>query len=86
MKIAAASMDLAATHRASSTVEVEERLRAWIGPRPGASDERPPSHAVVVSDAARQALDLDKAAPAAPASNDELEADPPDVRFRDESR
>jgi hypothetical protein len=76
MKIAAASMDLAATHRASSTVEVEERLRAWIGPRPGASDERPPSHAVVVSDAARQALDLDKAAPAAPASNDELEADP----------
>ncbi len=76
MKIAAASMDLAASHRASSTVDVEERLRAWIGPRPGASDERVPSRAVVVSDAARQALDRDKIASAAPVSDDELEADP----------
>lgn len=76
MKIAAASMDLAATHRASSTVDVEERLRAWIGPRPGSSEALPPSRAVVVSDAARQALDLDKAAPVAPASTDEVEVDP----------
>ncbi|MBL8451619.1 MAG: hypothetical protein JNK97_02645 [Zoogloea sp.] len=76
MKIAAASMDLAATHRASSTVDVEERLRAWIGPRPGSGEARPPSRAVVVSDAARQALNLEKAAPAAPVATDEVEADP----------
>ena len=76
MRIAAASMDLAATHRASSTVDVEERLRAWIGPRPGSEEARPPSRAVVVSDAARQALNLDKAASAAPVSTGEVEADP----------
>lgn len=76
MRIAAAIMDLAATHRASSTVDVEERLRAWIGPRPGSEEARPPSRAVVVSDAARQALNLDMAASAAPVSTGEVEADP----------
>ncbi len=76
MKIATASLDFSATHRSASTVVVEERLSAWVGPRPQA--EAAPSRSVDLSDEARQALRLDQAAPSAvaPAGSDETEADP----------
>ena len=62
MKIASADLSLSAAHLSTSRVEVAERLRAWVGARPTEDAERPTARSVVVSDAARQALDLDKSA------------------------
>lgn len=62
MKIASADLSLSAAHLSTSRVEVSERLRAWVGARPTAEADRPTPRSVVVSNAARQALDLDKSA------------------------
>ena len=78
MKIAAASLELAAAHRSTSSTQVEEHLSAWVGQRrPSADAARAASLGVVLSDAGRKALVGDKASAAsAPVSGDELEADP----------
>ncbi len=60
MKIASADLSLSAAHLSASRVEVSERLRAWVGARPTEDADRPTPRSVVVSNAARQALDLDK--------------------------
>ena len=62
MKIASADLSLSSAHLSASRVEVSERLRAWVGARPTEDAERPTARSVVVSNAARQALDLDKSA------------------------
>ncbi|WP_298621650.1 VCBS repeat-containing protein [uncultured Zoogloea sp.] len=62
MKIASADLSLSAAHLSTSRVEVSERLRAWVGARPTAEADRPTPRSVVVSNAARQALDLEKSA------------------------
>lgn len=62
MKIASADLSLSAAHLSASRVEVSERLRAWVGARPTEDADRPTPRSVVVSNAARQALDLDKSA------------------------
>lgn len=62
MKIASADLSLSAAHLSTSRVEVSERLRAWVGARPTEDADRPTPRSVVVSNAARQALDLDKSA------------------------
>lgn len=62
MKIAAADLSLSAAHLSTRRVEVAERLRAWVGARPTDDAARPTARSVVVSSAARQALDLDKSA------------------------
>lgn len=59
MKIASADLSLSAAHLSTSRVEVSERLRAWVGARPTEDSDRPTPRSVVVSNAARQALDLD---------------------------
>lgn len=76
MKIESASVALVASHQASTRVEVSERLTAWVGRRPQAGDGQAPSRSVIVSDAARQALDLDKVLAATPANDDEDKLDP----------
>jgi len=79
MKIAAASLDFAATHTSASKLEVEERLRAWVGPRPRDTPEPLPARSVVLSDAGRQALSLEQAdssAASAPVADDETATDP----------
>ncbi len=81
MKIAAASLELAAFHHTSSKVEVEERLSAWVGRRlPSRSDaDDASSRSVLLSDAGRQALSNDRSvisAASAPVSGDEVETDP----------
>ncbi len=60
MKIASADLSLSAAHLSASRSEVSERLRAWVGARPTEDADRPTPRSVVVSNAARQALDLDK--------------------------
>ena len=62
MKIASADLSLSAARLSTSRVEVSERLRAWVGARPTEDADRPTPRSVVVSNAARQALDLDKSA------------------------
>ncbi len=62
MKIASADLSLSAAHLSTSRVEVSERLRAWVGARPTEDSDRPTPRSVVVSNAARQALDLDQSA------------------------
>ena len=62
MKIASADLSLSSAHLSASRVEVSERLRAWVGARPTEDADRPTPRSVVVSNAARQALDLDKSA------------------------
>lgn len=76
MKVDSASVTLAASHQASTRVEVSERFNAWEGARPSSRDEQAPSRAVVLSDAARQALDLDKALATAPTADGEDKLDP----------
>ncbi|KAB2961932.1 VCBS repeat-containing protein, partial [Zoogloea sp.] len=76
MRVDSASVTLAASHQSSSRVEVSERLDAWVGRRQQAADERAPSRSVIVSDAARQALDLDKVLAAKPAGDEENKLDP----------
>ena len=79
MRIAAASLDFAATHASASKFEVEERLQAWVGPRPREAAEPVPARSVVLSDAGRQALTLEQAdssAASAPVADDEMAADP----------
>lgn len=82
MKIAAASLELAAFHHSSSKVEVEERLAAWVGRRqPSRADGEgaQASRNVLLSDAGRQALSGDKGVTvgaSAPVSGDGVENDP----------
>lgn len=76
MKVDSARVTLAASHQAETRVEVSDRFKAWVGARPSSRDEQPPSRAVVLSDAARQALDLDKALATASASEGEDSLDP----------
>jgi len=79
MKIEAASLAFAATHTSTSKFEVEERLQAWVGPRPREAAALVPARSVVLSDAGRQALSLEQAdssAASAPVADDEMSADP----------
>lgn len=82
MKIAAASLELAAFHHSSSKLEVEERLSAWVGRRqPSRTDGEgaQASRNVLLSDAGRQALSGDKGVTvgaSVPASGDGVENDP----------
>lgn len=79
MKIASADLSLSAAHLSASRVEVAERLRAWVGARPTEDSDRPTARSVVVSNAARQALDLDKSAAtdaAGKIDGDEADIDP----------
>lgn len=62
MKIASADLNLSAAYLSTSRTEVAERLRAWVGARPTDDADRPTPRSVVVSNAARQALDLDNSA------------------------
>lgn len=61
MKIAASSMDMFASHRSLATRTVDERLTAWVGPRPDAAGQGSPQRSVVVSEAARQVLSQEQA-------------------------
>lgn len=76
MRVDSASVTLAASHQASTRVEVSERFSAWVGARPSSRDEQAPSRAVILSDAARRALDLDKALATAPTADGEDKLDP----------
>lgn len=79
MKIEAASLAFAATHTSTNKFEVEERLRAWVGPRPREAAEPVPARSVDLSEAGRQALSLEQAnsaAASAPVADDEMSADP----------
>lgn len=79
MKIANATVDLSASHRTSSRVEVEERVAAWVGRQQQGSGAAAVSASPSLSEAARVALSLDvrpSAASSAPASTDEVASDP----------
>ncbi|MDD3354902.1 hypothetical protein [Zoogloea sp.] len=66
MKIAASEMNLASSRESFRVTQVREELQAWVGPRPPQQpvSEVPLRQAVVVSEAARQALALDQTASA----------------------